>query len=80
MGFMTRKNLARRVAKTAPRQTVRKEKEVKAEVKTEAGYTREEVNSMPFFKVKSIAQANGIDVADKKTAELRSEVIEKLGL
>ena len=42
--------------------------------------TKEEVLSMPYFKVKSVAQANGIDVADKKTAELRAAVIEKLGL
>ena len=42
--------------------------------------TREKVQSMPFFKVKSVAQANGIDVDGKKTAELRAEVIEVLGL
>lgn len=81
MGFMTRRNMIQRAAKKAalckaPKKVV---EPVTAEPKKVA-ITKEEVLSMPFFKVKSVAQANGIDVADKKTAELRAEVIERLGL
>lgn len=90
MGFMTRRNLQRRAVKTAPR--VSCETKVEAAVKPvvkaveetvvepKEELTRKEVNSMPYFKVKSVAQANGIDVENKKTSELRAEVIEKLGL
>lgn len=86
MGFMTRRNLQRRAAKTAPRVShetkveavVETTEEPKAEPKEEL--TRKDVNAMPYFKVKSVAQANGIEVGNKKTAELRAEVIEKLGL
>ena len=77
MGFMTRRNLARK-AKRVAEQVVKTE--VETEVKTKPDVTKEQVMSMPYFKVKSVAQANGIDVADKKTAELRAEVIERLGL
>ena len=89
MGFMTRRNMIQRAAKRAalcekkeaPKKVVKEEvvKPVTAEPKKVA-ITKEEVLSMPYFKVKSVAQANGIDVADKKTAELRAAVIEKLGL
>lgn len=86
MGFMTRRNLQRRAVKAAPR--VSCETKVEAAVKAveetavepKEELTRKEVNSMPYFKVKSVAQANGIDVENKKTSELRAEVIEKLGL
>ena len=83
MGFMTRRNMIQRAAvraalcgKKAPVKVV----EPVQEEKPNKELTREKVQSMPFFKVKSVAQANGIDVADKKTAELRSEVIKVLGL
>lgn len=91
MGFMTRRNLQRRAAaKVAPRVSEKKEtvKETVEEVveaasedvSRETTLSREEVMSMPFFKVKSVAQANGINTDKKKTAELRAEVISKLGL
>lgn len=90
MGFMTRRNLQRRAVKTAPRVSceTKVETAVKPVVKAveetvvepKEELTRKEVNSMPYFKVKSVAQANGIDVENKKTSELRVEVIEKLGL
>ena len=93
MGFMTRRNLQRRAAaKAAPRVSEKKEtvKETVEEVvetasedvsrETVSTLSREEVMSMPFFKVKSVAQANGINTDKKKTAELRAEVISKLGL
>lgn len=93
MGFMTRRNLQRRAAaKAAPRVSEKKEavmetvEEVAENVaenvscETASTMSREEVMSMPFFKVKSVAQANGINTDKKKTAELRAEVIEVLGL
>lgn len=96
MGFMTRRNMIQRAAKRAalcekkeaPKKVVKAEvvepvkpeNPVKEEPKKDASITKEEVLSMPYFKVKSVAQANGIDVADKKTAELRAAVIESLGL
>ena len=43
-------------------------------------YTKEEINSLHFFSLKSIANKYGIDVKGKKTADLRAAIIEKLGL
>lgn len=94
MGFMTRRNIIQRAAKKAalcenkaPEKAevvkpVEPEKvePVKVEEPKRDALTKEKVQSMPYFKVRSVAQANGIDVADKKTAELRAEVIERLGL
>lgn len=65
--------------------------EPKTEVKTEVvsedrepsnevKWTKEEIEKMPFMKLKSIAKKNGIDVEDKKAAEIRAELIEKLGV
>jgi len=46
----------------------------------EVKWTKEEIDKMPFMKLKSIAKKNGIDVDDKKAAEIRAELIEKLGV
>jgi len=54
--------------------------ETKIETKAEPKASRKEIESMPYFSLKSMATKNGIEVADKKTAELRGELIEKLGL
>lgn len=43
-------------------------------------YTLEEINKMPPAKLKSIAKKSGIDVDGKKHAEIKEEMIEKLGL
>lgn len=42
--------------------------------------TRDEVEKMKFFSVKSLATKNGIDVEGKTGAELKAEIIEKLNL
>lgn len=42
--------------------------------------TREEVEKMQFFALKSLATKHGIDTEGKKTVELRAEIIEKLNL
>lgn len=67
-------------SKGEPKAEPKEKPEETAEPKEEQEITRKEVNSMPYFKVKSVAIANGIEVGNKKTAELRAEVIEKLGL
>lgn len=41
---------------------------------------REEISKMPYMKLKSVAKSYGIDVNDKKAADIRAELIEKLGL
>jgi len=53
--------------------------EVKEE-KKEVKHTLDEINSLPFFSLKSLASSLGIDVKGKKGQELKAEVIEKLGL
>ena len=54
--------------------------EPKVEPKAEQTVSRKEIESMPYFSLKSLATKNGIEVAEKKTAELREALIEKLGL
>ena len=43
-------------------------------------WTKEEIEKMPFMKLKSVAKKNGLEVEDRKADEIRSELIEKLGL
>lgn len=43
-------------------------------------WTSEEIDKMPFMKLKSIAKKNGVDVTEKKADEIRSELKERLGL
>ena len=43
-------------------------------------YTRDEINALPFFSLKSVATRYGIDVKGKKAIDLRNELIEKLEL
>ena len=42
--------------------------------------TRDEVEKMQYFSLKSLATKHGIDLDGKKVAELRAEIIEKLNL
>ena len=57
------------IAKSQPK----KEEEAK-----EITWTEEDINKMPFMKLKSIAKKNGIEVEDRKAEEIRSDLIEKL--
>ena len=41
-------------------------------------WTADEINKMPFMKLKSVAKQNGIDVEDKKAAEIKEELIKKI--
>ena len=86
MSMMIRRGIAR-AARAVPAVTYAKEEPEKVEtvkaeeeVETEKVLDRKEIESMPYFGLKSLATKNGIEVAGKKTAELRGELIEKLGL
>lgn len=77
--FLHRRKVAEReLAKKEQPKVEPKNEEVVEEIKS--GITKEDVASFPFFKLKSLAKNNGIDVKDKKTDELRTALIEKLGL
>lgn len=64
--------------KTEPKVIEAKEEEKEGE--KEAKYTKEDINSLPFFSLKSVATSYGIDVKGKKAADLRADLIEKLEL
>ena len=54
-------------------------KSPKKEEKAEPSILSEdEIRTMPYFKLKSVAKEYGIDVKDKKVDEIRSELMEKL--
>lgn len=63
--------LIRRVENAQPKKVKKAEEIV---------WTADEINSMPYMKLKSVAKHNGIDVEEKKAADIRSELIEKLEL
>ena len=42
--------------------------------------TREEIEGMKYFSLKSLAEKNGIETGNKKAAVLKKELIERLGL
>lgn len=50
------------------------------ESKVETEWTAEEIDKMPFMKLKSIAKKNDIEVDKRKADEIRSDLKEKLGL
>ncbi len=57
-----------------------KKKEVQEEIQDNENvvWTEDEINKMPFMKLKAIAKQNGIEVEDRKASEIREELIEKL--
>ena len=84
MGMMIHRAKMRQVrqAMYEPKEEVKAEPVVvenKEEVK-EVEYTKDEINALPFFSLKSVATKYGIDVKGKKAAELRADLIEKLEL
>lgn len=58
---------------------VEPKEEIKEEAK-EVEFTKEEINALPFFSLKSVATRYGIDVKGKKAAELKADLIQKLEL
>lgn len=53
---------------------------VETPVETEVAWTSEEIDRMPFMKLKSVAKKNDVSVDGKKADEIRSDLKEKLGL
>lgn len=84
MGMMIHRAKMRQVrqAMYEPKEEVKAEPvavENKEEVK-EVEYTKDEINALPFFSLKSVATKYGIDVKGKKAVDLRAELFEKLEL
>lgn len=72
--FIHRRKVAmRNLAKKQPKIETKTEKE-------DSGITKEDVAKLPFFKLKSLAKSNGIDVEGKDGKTLKAELIEKMGL
>ena len=46
--------------------------------KPQSSLTEEDINKLPYFSLKALASNYGIDVTDKKTKELRKELLKKL--
>ena len=84
MGMMIHRAKMRQVrqAMYEPKEEVKTESEVieNKEEEKEVEYTKEDINALPFFSLKSVASRYGIDVKGKKAAELRADLIEKLEL
>ena len=59
---------------------VSKEEEITEEVIHKDTPTREEIEGMKYFSLKSLAEKNGIETGNKKAAVLKKELIERLGL
>lgn len=84
--MMLHRNLKARAAEKAALAKTRAQKpkeEPKRDVKADSKsvkYTREEIEKIPFLKLKSIAVKEGLDVTDKKASEIREELIEEMGL
>ena len=78
MSMMLRRAKAR-AAKAVPVIMYNEEKKEEKPVFTDL-VSREEVEKMKFFALKSLATKNGIDVDGKNTADLKKEIIEKLNL
>ena len=44
----------------------------------ETVWTADEIQKMPYMKLKSVAKQNGVDIEGKEASEIRAELIEKL--
>lgn len=56
----------------------KKPKEEEEKPVEEVTWTEEEIQKMPFMKLKSIAKQNGVETKDREASEIRSELIKKL--
>ena len=41
-------------------------------------WTAEDIQKMPYMKLKSVAKQNGVEIQDREASEIRAELIEKL--
>lgn len=64
-----------------PLEEVTKE-EPKEEVKAETndGFTAEEIDKMPFMKLKSVARKNGVPVENREAREIRDDLKKEFGV
>lgn len=69
-----------KLGKPVIEKTGKPEKVEKSEKVEKPELTKEDVEKMQFFSLKSVALKNGIDPDGKKGAELKAEIIEKLNL
>ena len=80
MGMMIHRAKMRQVRQAMYEPEIKPEsEEIKEEIK-EVEYSFDEINALPFFSLKSVAIKYGIDVKGKKAADLRAELIKKMGL
>lgn len=82
MGMMTRRNVKARIPQTEERAVKAAPAPVVVQEKEEPtiDVTKEEVEKMPYFGLKSLAVKHGIDTEGKKAAKLKEEIIDKLNL
>ena len=82
MGMMTRRNVKARIPQVEVRAVEAAPAPAKVQEKEEPtkDVTREEVEKMPYFGLKSLATKHGIDVEGKKAAKLKEEIFDKLNL
>ena len=69
-----RKNLAIKSVSTPKKEDRKEDKPVVAD------FTREEIEKMPFMKLRSVAKKNGLETDGVEAKEMRSELIKKFGL
>lgn len=43
-------------------------------------WTAEDIQKMPYMKLKSVAKQNDVEVKDREASDVRADLIEKLGL
>ena len=94
MGMMIRRNRGRRKAPGQPKKVEKKVEPVVGEVPTEEvkantevdeitsnlDFTANDIENMNYFKLKSLAKKNGIEVEGRDAKDIRVDLIEKLGL
>lgn len=60
--------------------TVENSEEDKAEIKSNGDFTAEDIDKMPFMKLKSVAKKNGIPVEDREAKEIRDDLKKEFGV
>lgn len=54
-------------------------KDIKAD-KKDVIWSAEDIQRMPYMKLKAVAKQNDVEVKDREASEVRADLIEKLGL
>ena len=61
-----------------PEEGVAQSSPLPEETVSKSNLSEEDINKLPYFSLKSLASTYGIDVTDKKTKELRKELLRKI--